>query len=190
MQDLLARKTDLGAALTTTLQKAMEEEGSAPRDAPAASVGGPEKSTGRNPAMVGTVTVMSEAEKKSLKIDRRNRRKGGRGGGRDAEADPVLDFLASYGFAALVQRAVDEAEGRDIGSRRMVFGDIEFAIGDGGPGMWTAGALPSGTTRTAYKGYEEIRVPAAKKSEMKPGERLVPISDLDDWAQVAFKGYQ
>ena len=41
-----------------------------------------------------------------------------------------------------------------------------------------------------FKGYEEVRVPAAKTAGAAPGERVVLISEMEDWAQLAFAGYK
>ncbi len=41
-----------------------------------------------------------------------------------------------------------------------------------------------------HKGYEEVRVPAVKTAGAAPGERVVLISEMEDWAQLAFTGYK
>lgn len=48
--------------------------------------------------------------------------------------------------------------------------------------------LPPGSYRTPHKGYEEVHVPALKPKSFAPGEELMKISDLPDWAQPAFEG--
>ena len=40
--------------------------------------------------------------------------------------------------------------------------------------------------RAQKKGYEEVHVPAVKHIPAE-GERLVPVEDLPDWVQPAFK---
>ncbi len=40
----------------------------------------------------------------------------------------------------------------------------------------------------AYKGYEEVRVPAMRNKL--PDEALVQIADMEEWAQLAFDGYK
>ncbi|KAH8732787.1 pre-mRNA splicing factor [Phaeosphaeriaceae sp. PMI808] len=45
--------------------------------------------------------------------------------------------------------------------------------------------LPTGSTRRPMKGYEEIHVPAPK-AKRDPNERLMPTSELPDWARVGF----
>ncbi|PFH60505.1 hypothetical protein XA68_10854 [Ophiocordyceps unilateralis] len=45
--------------------------------------------------------------------------------------------------------------------------------------------LPEGSTKRTFKGYEEIHVPPPKKRS-EPGDTLIPISDLPEWAQGPF----
>ncbi|KAI8916143.1 Sec63 Brl domain-containing protein [Gorgonomyces haynaldii] len=47
--------------------------------------------------------------------------------------------------------------------------------------------VPDGTVRRNKKGYEEVHVPAPLPAPMK-NEKLIPISDLPQWAQPAFAG--
>ncbi|KAJ3210004.1 DEIH-box ATPase [Dinochytrium kinnereticum] len=47
--------------------------------------------------------------------------------------------------------------------------------------------LPEGSFKRTKKGYEEIHVPAPKSSGLGPGEKLVDIASLPDWAKPAFK---
>ncbi|KAH0666758.1 hypothetical protein KY290_028931 [Solanum tuberosum] len=48
--------------------------------------------------------------------------------------------------------------------------------------------LPAGSYRNHMKGYEEVHVPALKPKPLAPGEKLVNISSLPQWAQPAFTG--
>ncbi|KAL2889402.1 Pre-mRNA-splicing factor brr2 [Ceratocystis lukuohia] len=45
--------------------------------------------------------------------------------------------------------------------------------------------LPEGSTKRTFKGYEEIHVPPPKKRN-DPNDRLIPISDLPEWARCPF----
>jgi pre-mRNA-splicing helicase BRR2 len=45
--------------------------------------------------------------------------------------------------------------------------------------------LPNGSTRRTFKGYEEIHVPAPK-AKKDPSERLMPTTELPEWARVGF----
>ena len=42
----------------------------------------------------------------------------------------------------------------------------------------------------AFKGYEEVKVPAVKPGAPPPGEELVKIEDMEEWAQLPFAGYK
>ncbi|CAK9183443.1 unnamed protein product [Ilex paraguariensis] len=48
--------------------------------------------------------------------------------------------------------------------------------------------LPVGSYRNHNKGYEEVHVPALKPKPLAPGEELIKISAMPDWAQPAFRG--
>ncbi|KAF8377969.1 hypothetical protein HHK36_031358 [Tetracentron sinense] len=48
--------------------------------------------------------------------------------------------------------------------------------------------LPLGSYRNHCKEYEEVYVPALKPRPLAPGEELIKISAMPDWAQPAFKG--
>ncbi|WMV35434.1 hypothetical protein MTR67_028819 [Solanum verrucosum] len=48
--------------------------------------------------------------------------------------------------------------------------------------------LLAGSYRNHMKGYEEVHVPALKPKPLAPGEKLVNISSLPQWAQPAFTG--
>ena len=41
-----------------------------------------------------------------------------------------------------------------------------------------------------FRGYEEVRTPAVKTAGMHAGERLLPIEEMEPWAQSAFKGFK
>ena len=50
--------------------------------------------------------------------------------------------------------------------------------------------LPQGSTRTAYKGYEEVTIPQPEQPDPEADERLISINELPSWAQPAFEGMQ
>ena len=56
----------------------------------------------------------------------------------------------------------------------------------GAGGFMQRKALPVGTVTKTFKGYEQVHVPAPQKPPIDPA-RLVPITDLPDWAQLAFR---
>ncbi|XP_016503617.1 DExH-box ATP-dependent RNA helicase DExH12-like [Nicotiana tabacum] len=48
--------------------------------------------------------------------------------------------------------------------------------------------LPAGSYRSHKKGYEEVHVPALKSKPLAPGQELVKISSIPEWAQPVFSG--
>ena len=42
----------------------------------------------------------------------------------------------------------------------------------------------------SFKGYEEVVVPAVRPAAAPAGEELVRITDMEEWAQLAFAGYK
>jgi pre-mRNA-splicing helicase BRR2 len=50
--------------------------------------------------------------------------------------------------------------------------------------------LPSGSYRTAKKGYEEVHVPAQKPQPLASDERFVEVSEMPEWVQPAFEKMQ
>ncbi|CAZ85684.1 unnamed protein product [Tuber melanosporum] len=66
--------------------------------------------------------------------------------------------------------------------------DLESFIFEQGSHLMTNASvkLPQGSTKRTFKGYEEIHVPAPKR-KLDPNEpKLIPISDLPDWAKTPF----
>ena len=49
--------------------------------------------------------------------------------------------------------------------------------------------LPEGSTKRTFKGYEEIHVPPPKKRN-EPGDVLIPITDMPEWARTPFSTAQ
>lgn len=60
--------------------------------------------------------------------------------------------------------------------KKNLFDDL---VGHGDGMQFGATALPRGTVRKHYKGYEEVIVPPAPTAPMKPGEKLVYSSILN-----------
>jgi activating signal cointegrator complex subunit 3 len=50
--------------------------------------------------------------------------------------------------------------------------------------------LPEGTTKRTTKLYEEVKVPPYKPPPIPASEKLVEISQFDEWARVAFRNYK
>ena len=72
-------------------------------------------------------------------------------------------------------------------SNVLTLGGVDIAIGDS---TGAKKALPPGTKRNAFRGYEVVDVPALDPGRLLPPAELVQISALEDWAQAAFKGYK
>ena len=157
-----------------------------------------EKTSG--PSYGTRFSIMSESERLAMKQERKDQRKrmgkakGGQGGGRKGDerhgdghardAKGADDFLSRYGLGVLVDAEVARNEARS----KIVLGNgMEFRLGEG---RGRQSSLPKGTVRNVYKGYEEVKVPPAKSGGLKPGEVLVEIAELPDWAQLAFEGYK
>lgn len=80
----------------------------------------------------------------------------------NGDGDAELDFVAELGgFYALV-------EASEKGS-----GVIDSMVGKGDDTLLTGTALPQGSIRKVFKGYEEVRVPATPTAVLKLNEKLV-----------------
>lgn len=149
----------------------------------AAIRGADEANAPQMPSIAQQFTVKTTMQKLVEKQERKERRKGGQRGARQAD----VDWLLVNGFSALVEDELMEAqEGAGIGPT-LVVGDLEFKIGDGSANM--PKALPAGTTRKQHKGYEEVLVPAIAPGVPGKDERKVMIEEMPEWAQLAFLGY-
>ncbi|WCJ35849.1 Activating signal cointegrator 1 complex subunit 3 [Euphorbia peplus] len=127
-------------------------------------------SQSRMPSYGTQVTVQTESEKQIDKIRRKEEKRHRRGAEHGVESDS-----SAASFSSLLHAS----------ERKNVINDL---IGSGaGPPVT---ALPQGTIRKHYKGYEEVIIPPTPTAQMKPGEKLIEISELDDFAQVAFHGYK
>jgi activating signal cointegrator complex subunit 3 len=71
-------------------------------------------------------------------------------------------------------------------SNTFTLGGMEISIGQGAGKK----ALPAGTKRSNFEGYEVVDVPAMNPNKGLPPPDLVQISTLEEWAQTAFKGYK
>ncbi|XP_031489870.1 DExH-box ATP-dependent RNA helicase DExH14 isoform X2 [Nymphaea colorata] len=120
------------------------------------------------------VTIQTEYGKQIDKLRRKEEKKQKRNSERGAENDQLS---AVGSFSSLLQAS----------ERKKPCDDF---IGMGEDNSLPITALPQGTTRNYCKGYEEVIIPPAPTAQMKPGERLIEISELDDFAQAAFHGYK
>ncbi|XP_051152610.1 DExH-box ATP-dependent RNA helicase DExH14 isoform X2 [Andrographis paniculata] len=126
----------------------------------------------RIPSYATQVTVQTESERQIDKLRRKEEKKNRRG------VDHGVDNeLSSLSFSSLLQAS----------DKKNVFDGL---VGHGDGTQFGATALPQGTMRKHYKGYEEVIVPPAPTAPMKPGEKLIEITELDEIAQAAFHGYK
>ncbi|CAI5478002.1 unnamed protein product [Closterium sp. Yama58-4] len=139
-----------------------------------------------------TVTVQTESEKQLEKLRKKEDKKiaraaaktGGGGGvggvgGRGGVEGELAWLLGAGGFSALVEAGENK-----------VGGVIDALIGTGDDAV-SVRALPVGTKRKAFKGYEEVHVPpAAVEGPGRAQEKLVRVGEMEPFAQKAFEGFQ
>ncbi|KAH6557100.1 hypothetical protein KP509_1Z134800 [Ceratopteris richardii] len=115
-----------------------------------------------------------QAEKHRRKEEKKNHR---RATGSTTFSEFDIEWLSRVGgFSALVNASE---------------GFLDNLIGQGNnQAAFSGTSLPHGTTRKVFKGYEEVRVPATPTAQLMPGEQLIKIAELDDFAQTAFEGYE
>ncbi|XP_057988384.1 DExH-box ATP-dependent RNA helicase DExH14 isoform X2 [Hevea brasiliensis] len=127
----------------------------------------------RMPSYGTQVTVQTESERQIDKLRRKEEKRNRRGTEHGVDND-----TSAASFSSLLQAS----------ERKNLLDDL---IGAGpGPHALSVTALPQGTVRKHYKGYEEVVIPPTPTAQMKPGEKLIEIKELDDFAQAAFHGYK
>ncbi|XP_048228570.1 DExH-box ATP-dependent RNA helicase DExH14 isoform X2 [Ricinus communis] len=127
----------------------------------------------RMPSYGTQVTVQTESEKQIDKLRRKEEKRHRRGTEHIAENDALAARFSSLLQASERKKPIDDL------------------IGSGsGPQSLSVTALPQGTTRKHHKGYEEVIIPSTPTAQLKPGEKLIEIKELDDFAQAAFHGYK
>ncbi|XP_004299306.1 PREDICTED: activating signal cointegrator 1 complex subunit 3 [Fragaria vesca subsp. vesca] len=124
----------------------------------------------RMPSYGTQVTVQTESERQIDKLRRKEEKRNRRGTEYGTDND-----LAGVNFSSLLQAS----------ERKNLFDDLS-GLGEG----LAVNALPQGTQRKHHKGYEEVLIPPTPGAQMKPGEKLIDIAELDDFAQAAFRGYK
>ena len=107
------------------------------------------------PFFLFQVTVQTESERQFDKLRRKEEKKHRRGTDHGVEND-----LSAMTFSSLVQAS----------GKKGLFDDI---IGRGDAHELPVTALPQGTIKKHYKGYEEVFIPPKPTAPMKPGEKLV-----------------
>ncbi|KMS97778.1 hypothetical protein BVRB_5g123420 [Beta vulgaris subsp. vulgaris] len=127
----------------------------------------------RMPSYGTQVTVQTESEKQIDKLRRKEEKRHKRG-----VEHGIEDEFSCTTFSSLLEAS----------EKKNLFDDV---LGSGpGPESLAISALPQGTVRKHFKGYEEVIIPAIPTAPMKPGEKLIEIKELDDFAQAAFHGYK
>ncbi|XP_024169344.1 DExH-box ATP-dependent RNA helicase DExH14 [Rosa chinensis] len=124
----------------------------------------------RMPSYGTQVTVQTESERQIDKLRRKEEKRNRRGTEYGTDSD-----LAAVNFSSLLQAS----------EKKNIFDDLS-GLGEG----IAVNALPQGTQRKHHKGYEEVLIPPTPGAQMKPGEKLIEISELDEFAQAAFRGYK
>ncbi|KAJ6433870.1 hypothetical protein OIU84_017553 [Salix udensis] len=109
----------------------------------------------RMPSYGTQVTIQTESAKQIDKLRRKEEKRNRRGAEYGVESD-----VSAASFSSLLQAS----------ERKNPFDNL---IGSGsGPHSLSVTALPQGTIRKHYKGYEEVIIPPTPTTEMKPGEKL------------------
>ncbi|TYG41947.1 hypothetical protein ES288_D12G217100v1 [Gossypium darwinii] len=113
-------------------------------------------SQSRMPSYGTQVTVQTESEKQIDKLRRKEEKRNRRATEYGAESD-----MSAASFSSLLQAS----------EKRSPFEDL---IGSGqGSNSVAVTALPQGTVRKHFKGYEEVIIPQTPTAQMKPGEKLI-----------------
>ncbi|KAG0487188.1 hypothetical protein HPP92_009283 [Vanilla planifolia] len=130
-------------------------------------------SQARRPSYGTQVTVQTESERQMDKLRRKEEKRHKRG----LEHGDVQD-IAADSFSSLLMAS----------EKKQPFDDL---VGTGqGSSSFSVNSLPQGTVRFYRGNYEEVRVPPTPTAPMGPDEKLIEISELDDFAQAAFHGYK
>ncbi|KAJ4821369.1 Activating signal cointegrator 1 complex subunit 3 [Rhynchospora pubera] len=132
-------------------------------------------STGQSkmPSYGTQVTIQTESEKQVDKLRRKEEKRNKR----VAETGATDGLAVADSFISLLLAS----------ERKQPFDDV---IGTGEQNSLSITALPKGTSRSNYPGYEEVKIPAVLTSAMRSDEKLIEIKELDEFAQAAFQGYK
>lgn len=130
-------------------------------------------SQSRMPSYGTQVIVQTESGKQIDKLRRKEEKRHRRGTEYGAENDTLAANFSSLLQASDKRSPLDDLVGSGHGALSL-----------------PVTALPQGTVRNHYKGYEEVIIPPTPTAPMKPGEKLIEIKELDDFAQAAFQGYE
>ncbi|KAF1321526.1 Activating signal cointegrator 1 complex subunit 3, partial [Globisporangium splendens] len=153
---------------------------------------------GARPAVASSFSIQTASEQLFLKQQRKaNRKARAQGGGAHDDSDDEQNWLEAAGYDPEVLRlqrefAQEEMRNQSTSLLQREFGQLQGGYDtSGAAGQLTSAGmltLPASTKRTYFKGYEHVFIPAHAKKSLHQNEKLVPISDLEDFAQTAFRG--
>jgi activating signal cointegrator complex subunit 3 len=123
----------------------------------------------RMPSYGTQVTVQTESARQFDKLRHKEEKKA-----RRRVEQGIEDEYSTVSFSSLLQASEKK-------------GLFDGLIGRGDAAVT---GLPQGSVRKRYEGYEEVSIPPTPTASMKPGEKLIEISELDEFAQAAFRGYK
>lgn len=140
------------------------------------------------PAKSSSFLVMTDSEKHGSS---QSRKKQQREKERKAKLGDTadIDWLAEAGFeeSYLEQERLLGLQGGALQSTATYVNDNSWMEGIERE-YHTSVGLPAGTTRKYTPGTEEVFIPAPPKPPAVNADKLVAVSSLDSWAQLAFEG--
>lgn len=160
VQDIIMHRKELVDAINHGLSVLKSEKGNP-------------SSQSRMPSYGTQVIVQTESAKQIDKLRRKEEKRHRRGTEYIAENDALATNFSSLLEASIKRSPLDDIVGTGLGAHSL-----------------PVTALPQGTVRKHHKGYEEVIIPPTPTAPMKPGEKLIEIKELDDFAQAAFRGYE
>lgn len=153
---------------------------------------------GNKPAYGCQVTVQTEQERKLMKQLRKDEKKFDKKGGWQEEEGDVASFnpqeLRSQREAALKSATMSPLfSDRSFQPRaREKYPNVYDAMEEARQSSAFVGGvklvLPDSFNRKSYKLYEEVHIPHTEASALTVGNNRVPIANLDEVAQIAFRG--
>lgn len=146
---------------------------------PPSSKGSHKEPRGQN--LVGQITIMTEEDKLLEKLKRKEKKKG----------KPAASVTSPDEWIpkALDVQYLREHREQQL-SQPITIGNLAAAGTLEYRGGGQKVVLPEGTVRKETKAFDEYKIPPVKAPPLDPTEKMIPISELDDWAQVAFRGYK
>ncbi|KAI9341779.1 Sec63 Brl domain-containing protein [Zopfochytrium polystomum] len=160
---------------------------------------GPQEIGPKRPIYGAQVTITTEAEKNRLKQMRKEMRRKPKMSAGEVDRSTSAKILGLDGIEmkrVREQQLLKAASAPAFSNPQMTRDAVKYPhvyeTTKTSPmaGFGARLVLPIGSNREDYKEYEEITIPVAKVSPPVTGEKLVPITHFEPWAQTAFKGYK